>query len=70
MKVKKMGITEILRRNWLFSANKIKKSSESPTQLIIAAHNCHISFTAHKQTQFQIIDSKFVKLSFDLIVKI
>ena len=26
MKVKRMGITEILRRIWLFSANKIKKS--------------------------------------------
>ena len=30
MKVKRMGITEILRRMWLFSANKIK-SSESVT---------------------------------------
>ena len=39
-----MGITEILRRNCLFSANKIKSSetfSKQPTQLIIAAHNCH-----------------------------
>ena len=26
MKVKRMGITEILRRIWLFSANKIKSS--------------------------------------------
>ena len=29
---------------WLFSANKIKSSesfSKQPTQLIIAAHNCH-----------------------------
>ena len=50
MKVKRMGITEILRRIWLFSANKIK-SSESGSkqqtqlivQLIIAADNCHIS---------------------------
>ena len=41
MKVKRMGITEILRRIWLFSANKIK--SKQPTQLIIAAHNCHTS---------------------------
>ena len=40
-----MGITEILRRIWLFSANKIKSSeyfSKQPTQLIIMAHNCHI----------------------------
>ena len=44
MKVKRMGITEILRRIWLFSANKIKNSesfSKQPTQLIIAANNCH-----------------------------
>ena len=40
-----MGITEILRRIWLFSAN-IKSSeyfSKHPTQLTIAAHNCHTS---------------------------
>ena len=38
IKVKKMGITEILRRIWLFSANKIKKSefvSKQPTQFIV-----------------------------------
>jgi hypothetical protein len=44
MKVKRMGITEIVRRIWLFSANKIKKIFESvskkPTELIIVAHNC------------------------------
>jgi hypothetical protein len=43
MKMKRMGITEILRSIWLFSANKIKNSesiSKHPTQLIIAAHNC------------------------------
>jgi len=37
MKVKRMGITEILRRIWLFSANKIKSSesvSKQPSQLI------------------------------------
>ena len=42
MKVKKMEITEILRRIWLFTANKIKGSesfSKQPTQLIIAADN-------------------------------
>ena len=41
-----MGITEILRRIWLFSANKIESESFSkqPTQLIIAAHNCHTYF--------------------------
>ena len=37
MKVKRVGITEILRRIWLFSANKIKSSesfSKQSTQLI------------------------------------
>ena len=46
MKVKRMGITEILRRIWLFSAIKIKSSesvSKQPTQLIIAAEIRHIS---------------------------
>jgi hypothetical protein len=41
MKVKRMGITEILGMIWLFSATKIKSSesfSKQPTQLIIAAH--------------------------------
>ena len=40
LKVKRIGITEILRRIWLFSANKIKSSesiSKQATQLIIAA---------------------------------
>ena len=38
MKVKRMGIREILRRIWLFSAHKIKSSefvSKLKTQLII-----------------------------------
>ena len=42
MKVKRMGISEILRRILLFSANKIKSSesfSKQPTQLIIGADN-------------------------------
>ena len=49
MKVKRMGITEILRKIWLLSANKIKRSESTNsthrrTQLITAAeirHNCH-----------------------------
>mgnify|MGYP001500140012 CR=1 FL=1 len=39
-----MGIKEILRSIWLFSASKIKSSeslSKQPTQLIIPAYNCH-----------------------------
>ena len=42
MIVNRMGITEILRGVWLFSANKIKSSEsvrKQPTQLIIAADN-------------------------------
>ena len=38
MKVKRMGITEILRKIWLFSVNKVKSSesfSKQPTQLIV-----------------------------------
>jgi len=38
MKVLRTGITEILKRVWLFSANKIKSSesiSKQPTQLIV-----------------------------------
>ena len=38
MKVKRMGISEILRRIWLFSANEIKSSesiSKQPAQLIV-----------------------------------
>ena len=44
-----MRVTEILRRIWLFSASKTKISesvgkqpTQRRTQLIIAAHNCHI----------------------------
>ena len=47
MKIKRMGITEILRRIWLYSANNINSSEsfgKQPTQLIIAAHNCHIDY--------------------------
>ena len=46
MKVKRMGITEILRKIWLFSANKIKSSesvTKQPTQLIIVAEIRHIT---------------------------
>ena len=43
MKINRMGIKDILRRIWLFSANKIKifeSVSKQPTQLIKVAHNC------------------------------
>ena len=42
MKVKRMGITETLRRNWLFSANKIKSSeyfSKQPIQLTVKVNS-------------------------------
>ena len=54
MKVKRLGITEILRSIWLFSANKIKSSksgSKQPTQLIIAAHNCHTNWIYNARVQ-------------------
>ena len=39
MKVKRMGITEILKRIWLFSANRVKNNFESvskqPNRLIV-----------------------------------
>ena len=42
-----MGITEILRGIWLFSA--ISESfSKQLTQLIIAAHNCHTKLKSSK----------------------
>ena len=56
MKVKRMGITEILRRIGLFSENKIKSSesaSKQPTQLIVELNSSlrhiivtHILFVA------------------------
>ena len=60
-----MGVTEILRRIWLFSENKIKSSesfSEQPTQLIIAAHNCHkvLSLTV----KYGLNDQKKISLFF------
>ena len=53
MKVKRMGITEILRRIWLFSANKIKSSesfSKQPSQLIVELNSSlrHIIVTIDK----------------------
>ena len=43
-----MVITEILRRIWLFSENKICQQTINSThrrsQLIVAVHNCHICF--------------------------
>ena len=61
MKVKRMGITEILRRIWLFSANKIKSSesfSKQPTQLIVELNSSlqhvivtNVSFIAQNLTE-------------------
>ena len=44
MIIKKMGITEILRRIWLFSVNKIKSSESAAAAIVdstvasVAAH--------------------------------
>ena len=48
MKVKRMGTTEILRRIWLFSENKIKSCesfSKLPTQLKLNSSLRHIIVT-------------------------
>ena len=55
MKVKRMGITEILSRIWLFPANQIKTSesgSKEPTQLIVELNSSlrHIIVTQVIQT--------------------
>ena len=52
MKVKRMGITESLRRIWLFSANKIKSyksGSKQPFQLIVEVNSSlgHIIVIKH-----------------------
>ena len=54
-----MGITEILRRIWLFSANKMQiseYSSKQPTQLIIKLNSSlrHIIVTKGTPEQFSI----------------
>ena len=60
MKVKRMGITEILRRIWLFSANKIKSSesfSKQPTQLIVELNSSlqHVIVTKYTcENPFQV----------------
>ena len=63
----------ILRRIRLFSANKIKSSeslSKQPTQLIIAANNCHKNvdkeFVLPPPKSLQVIQM-FIKNSFGLI---
>ena len=53
MNVKRMGITGISKRIWLFSANKIKSSesfSKQPTQLILELNSSlrHIIVTKGK----------------------
>ena len=67
MKVKRMGKTEILRRIWLSSANKVKKSEsviKQPTQLIIAPHNCHKCYPFRKYpTNEDILDPAFIRTS-------
>ena len=60
MKVKRMGITEVLRRIWLFSANKIKSSesfSKQPTQLIVELNSSlrQIIVTKHP---FEVLDTE------------
>ena len=61
MKVKRMVITEISRRIWLFPANKIIKTesfSKQPTQLIVKFNS----------SLRQIIDTKVRALEFHVII--
>ena len=67
IKLKKMGITEILRRIWLFSANKIKSSesfSKQSTQLIVELNSSlrHIIVTLYSLMQRQI--QIFIKFNY------
>ena len=61
MKVKRMGITEILRRIWLFFANKIKSSesfSKQPTQLIVELNSSLWHIIGTKDLQFNAVRLK------------
>ena len=64
MKVKRIRITEILRRIWLFSANKIRSESGSkqPTQLIIAAHNCHKIVNNYEENDIKEIHKSHINI--------
>ena len=58
MKIKRMGITEILERIWLFSANKIKNSesgSKQPAQLIAELNSSlrHIIVSISAREKFE-----------------
>ena len=66
MKVKRMGITEILSRIWLFSANKIKSSdffSKQPTQLIVQLNSSlpHIIVTIVIISSSGVDESRFAQ---------
>ena len=77
MKIKRMEITKILRRIWLFSTNKVKSYesvSKQPTQLIITAHDCHngldlvlIRSTPHNMGS-KLIRSCFLSKRFDSFI--
>ena len=64
MKVKRMGIIEILRRIWLFSGNKIKSCesfSKQPTQLIVELNSSLQQIIDSQKYQFHI--SSFIIFS-------
>ena len=77
MKVKRMGITEILKNIWLFSANKTKSSesfSKQPTQLIVKLNSSlqHIIVTldfrncVHPEHLLFYVDSDLAPFYWDL----
>ena len=68
MKAKRMGITEILRMIWLFSANKIKSPesvSKQLTQLIVELKSSllHIIVTQDVFIETIILIIKFLAMS-------
>ena len=67
MKVKRMEITEIWRRIWLFSANKIKISesfSKQPTQHIIADSVLKVRFWYFLTEHVKVSESRNKKIFF------
>ena len=67
MKVKRMGITEILRRIWQFSANTAKSSesfNKQPTQLIVKLNTSLQQIVAKINTVFLTASSMVLKVVF------
>ena len=71
--VRRMGITEILRRIWLFSANKIKISesvSKQPTQLIVQLNSSlrHIIVTFITSPKSSTVPAIVLSYDFSIVI--